>query len=111
MYLKCGVLKMIDSLFDKKTAKEFNAIAREKAKVSDKERKAVKDFLRNTDSKTIIDVMQNIKAHGHPGEIELTKKLQEHYEKDILSFDDIMSLNELFKSNCKHYVNKDESYE
>ena len=102
---------MIDSLFDKKTAKEFNAIAREKAKVSEKEIKAVKGFLCNTDSKTIVDVFQNIKKYGHPGERKTTTKIQENYEKNTLSFDDIMTLNELFKSNCKHYINKEEKNE
>ena len=65
---------MIDSLMDKKMTQEFDRVAREKAKVCQKEQKAVEHFL--------------------------------HLE-DNLEFDDIMTLDKLYKSNYKEFKNKE----
>lgn len=100
---------MIDSLFDNKTAKRFDKIAKEKAKIHEKENAAAKDFLSTTDSETIFNVLDMTDKFGHPKEKELARHIREKYEgAQDLEFDDIMTLQSLYKSNYKSNFNKGE---
>lgn len=103
---------MIDSLFDKKTAKKFDSIATRKAKQERDEQEFVDNFMRTTSSDTITSVFDVVDAFGHPEEKELSHKLREKYgDGQRLCFDDIMTLESLYKSNYQNYTNKGDSNE
>lgn len=94
---------MIDSLFDKKTAKTFATIARKKAELHKREVEAAKKFMCDTSSDTIIEILDLVEKKGHPDEVSLSKELRNKYQGDRgLEFDDIMSLDMLYKSNYKY---------
>ncbi len=46
---------MINSLFDRKQAKQFDTIAKEKAKLHKKELSAVEDFMSSNSMETIVN--------------------------------------------------------
>ena len=101
-----GGKSMIDSLFDKKTAKKFDKMARTKAKVFAEENKLVNDFMRTTDSETIFSLLNVVETYGHPEEQKISHDLREKYELGkSLSFDDVMTLETLYKSNYQNYAN------
>ena len=102
---------MISSLFDKKTAKRFDTIAREKAKIRKKEEKAVEAFMCQNNKTTIIDLLDVVDENGHPNEKNQASKLREKYFGEGLGFDDVMTLETLYKSNYKYFGNKDENDE
>ena len=98
---------MLDSLFDNKSAKRFDKIAKEKAKIHEKELEAAKDFMRVTSRDTIQNVFDMTEKSGHPEEIELSHQIREKYNGgQNLEFDDIMTLEALYKSNYRVYYNK-----
>ena len=92
---------MIDSLFDRKTAKEFDSISKKKAELTKKEKEAVNHFLCSTSSETIYQVL------------ERSQQIKNKYESERgLEFDDIVTLDMLYKSNYKYRVqNKDDPNE
>ena len=98
---------MIYSLFDKKTAKQFDKIAKEKAILHKKEENAVTDFMRTSAKETIIEILDIVDAHGHPREQLSSKELREKYNSGNLEFDDIITLDALYKSNYQFFKNKD----
>ncbi len=57
---------MIDSLMDKKMTQEFDRVAREKAKVCQKEQKAVEHFLQNNSRYFLwgIFLLANFNSYG-----------------------------------------------
>lgn len=103
---------MIDSLFDKKTAKKFDTIATGRAKQEREEQEFVDNFMRTTNSDTITSVLDIVDAFGHPEEKKLSHEFREKYDQgQHLCFDDIMTLESLFKSNYQNYTNKGDSNE
>lgn len=104
---------MIDSLFDRKTAKEFDSISKKKAELTKKEKEAVNHFLCSTSSETIYQVLDLIGQNGHPNEIQRSQQIKNKYESERgLEFDDIVTLDMLYKSNYKNRVqNKDDPNE
>ncbi|HIQ60853.1 MAG TPA: hypothetical protein IAD31_04570 [Candidatus Enterenecus faecium] len=99
---------MVNSLFDKKTAKQFTAIAREKAKLQAKEQKAVDNFMHSSSMETIISVFDIVDVNGHPKEKALSSQLRNKYLQSELGFDDLMTLEGLYSSNYRFFKNKDE---
>ena len=99
---------LLYSLFNKKQAKKFDAIAKEKAKLHMKEVTATEDFMSSNSTETIIEVLDIVDANGHPKEKELSHELRNKYTNNELEFDDIMTLEALSKSNYKFFKNKDE---
>lgn len=97
---------MIDSLFDKKLSKKFDTLAGKKANIQKEEDALCKQFLAEISSETIVYVLDTIQATGHPKQRKKSEMLRNKYEEDDLSFDDIMELNELYKSNCRNMSNK-----
>ena len=94
---------MINSLFDRKTAKAFGTIARKKAELHQKELEAAKKFMCDTSSETIIEILDLVDKKGHPEEVRLSQELRNKYQSDSgLEFDDIMRLDMLYKSNYKY---------
>lgn len=102
---------MLDSLFDKKQAKLFDTIAKKKAKLHTKELSAVEDFMSSNSMETIVKVLDIVDANGHPNEKTLSHELRNKYTNHTLEFDDIMTLETLYKSNYKYFKNKDENDE
>ena len=98
---------MIDSLFDKKTAKKFDTIAHMKSKLDTAERAFVNEFMRTTSSETITSVLDVVDEYGHPDEKKLSQNFRQKYDEGQgLCFDDIMTLETLYKSNYQNYNNK-----
>lgn len=98
---------MIDSLLDKKTEKKFDSIAHRKAKVLADEEKLVDSFMRSTSSETITNLLDVVDKFGHPDEKRLANDLRNKYEQGLrLQFDDIITLDALYKSNYMNYKNK-----
>ena len=102
---------LLDSLFNKKQAKWFDAIAKKKAKLHNEEVAAVEDFMGSNSMETIIKVLDIVDENGHPHEKTMSNELRNKYTNDELAFDDIMTLDALYKSNYKHFKNKDENDE
>lgn len=100
---------MINSLFDRKQAKQFDTIAKEKAKLHKKELSAVEDFMSSNSMETIVKVLDVVDANGHPTEKAISLELREKYTNYELEFDDIMTLETLYKSNYRYFKNKDEN--
>ena len=70
---------MINSLFDRKQAKQFDTIAKEKAKLHKKELSAVEDFMSSNSMETIVKVLDVVDANGHPTEKAISLELREKY--------------------------------
>lgn len=102
---------MLNSLFDKKTAKQFDSIAKQKAKLHKKEEDAVSSFMCSNSKDMIVNILDIAAEHGHPKEQESSKELLEKYNNGMLEFDDIITLDTLYKSNYKYFENKDDSDE
>lgn len=99
---------MIDSLFDKKTQKIFNELARKQAAIDEKKRKLAQKSSKELDSKTIQAVIKLVKENGHPNEKNRAEIIEKKYMSGIeLEFDDFMDLDDLYKSNYKSFTNKD----
>lgn len=98
---------MIDSLMDKKMTQEFDRVAREKAKVCQKEQKAVEHFLQNNSKEMIMEILNVVSDKGHPYEQKSARNIKNKYLEDNLEFDDIMTLDKLYKSNYKEFKNKE----
>ena len=105
------LISVINSLFDRKQAKQFDTIAKEKAKLHKKELSAVEDFMSSNSMETIVKVLDVVDANGHPTEKAISLELREKYTNYELEFDDIMTLETLYKSNYRYFKNKDENDE
>ena len=99
---------MIDSLLDKKLSKKFDTLAEKKASVQKEEDRLCKQFLAQTTRETIVAVLNIVQEFGHPNEQALSQKLKNKYENETLSFDDILTLNELYKANYRNMSNKED---
>lgn len=102
---------LFNSLFDKKMAKQFDTIAKEKAKLHKKEVSAVEDFMSANSMKTIMRILDIVDANGHPNEKIASNELRNKYTSKELEFDDIITLEALYKSNYMFFMNKDEHNE
>ena len=90
-------------MFDKKLLKKFDSIAKEKAKIQEKENSACQEFMKATSPETICNVFDIIDKFGHPIEQEQAKHLKNKYEsKDEWSFEEIITLDALYKSSFNH---------
>lgn len=98
---------MLNSLFDKKTAKLFDTIATQKADLHEKEKAATNAFMDNCSAELINKVLDISESFGHPNEQKQSRELRNKYNTSELEFDDIMTLNALYKSNYKFFENKD----
>ena len=99
---------MLNSLFDKKTAKQFETISKERAKLQAKEDEAVKNFMHCNSMETIIAILDIVDQNGHPRERDLSLQIRNKYLNAELEFDDVKSLEALYKSNYRFFKNKDE---
>jgi len=110
---------MIDSLFNKKLSKKFDSVAhreaklqKQKEKLNKEEAELCKEFMRTTDSETMYTVFSIIEKFGHPNEQNISKNLREKYKnQEDLTFEDLQTLDALYKSNCKNIRNKGEDDE
>lgn len=105
------VIMLLDSLFNKKQARQFDSIAKKKAKLHTKEISAVVDFMSCNSMETIVMVLDIVDANGHPKEKALSRELRNKYTSHELEFDDIITLEALYKSNYQYFKNKDEDDE
>lgn len=91
---------MPPSLFDNKTAKQFDKIASKKAKLDTKAQNLVDEFMEKTSSATIKSILDVVDEHGHPAEQSFARQFRVKYNSGgKLTFDDVMTLEKLFKSN------------
>ncbi len=98
---------MSNSIFTYKTGKAFSSIAAQKAKISNKEKAAVDQFMKETDSVTMEQIFALIEKYGHPSEKNQVNEIKAKYTSGQgLEFDDVISLDLLYKSNCQHMSNK-----
>lgn len=103
---------MLSSLFDKKTAKKFDTIAYKKARLAEEESKAVDGFMQSISSDTITSILDVVDEFGHPEEKKWSHDLREKYTQgQHLGFDDVMTLQALYKSNYQNYTNKGDGNE
>lgn len=104
---------MIDSLFDKKTKKQFDTIASKIAKWKNESEILAKKSLRNISRTTIEEVFDSIKKHGHPNEVDKAEELQQKYldPKQFLNFDDLLDLDNLYQATFQKISNKDSADE
>lgn len=99
---------MINSLLDDKMSKKFDSLASKQAKLDTKKRDAVKSFMETTNRQTIKEVFDTVRQNGHPNELKLSEIIEEKYSKgEELEFEDVMALNDLYKSNYEAFANKD----
>ncbi len=99
---------MINSLFDKGTMKRFDDLAKKQAKLNNKKSDLVKKTMENMDSETLVNVLDIVNKYGHPNEKKLSKEIENKYSSgERLSFDDLMNLDSLYKSNFEKFSNKD----
>lgn len=98
---------VLNSLFDKKTAKRFDTIAAKKAKLGKKEEAAVNDFMTKNSKETIVEILDIVDKNGHPKERYSSHELRKKYSQGKLAFDDIILLDTLYKSNYKFFKDKD----
>lgn len=99
---------MIDSLFDKGTLKKFDEIAKRQAKLDDKKSNLSKQAMKKLDSETVVKVMEVVKKYGHPNEKQLTLEIENKYfSGQELQFDDLMNLDNLYKSNFEKFSKRD----
>lgn len=106
---KGGVIPVIDSLMDKRMMQKFDRVAKEKAKVYQKEQEAVECFLQNNSKETIMEVLKVVSDKGHPCEQKSAQEIKNKYLENNLEFDDIMTLDKLYKSNYKEFKNKEDT--
>ena len=102
---------MVDSLLSKKLSKKFDTLAKKKAHFQEKEENLCKAFLAETSPETIYCVLDMLRNSAHPTHQDTAEKLRNKYENETLSFDDIMTLKELYKMNCRNIINKGDQYE
>lgn len=88
--------------------KRFDTIAKEKAALYKKETAAVEEFMRKNSAKSITQIFEEVEKNGHPKERALSIELKGKYTRGEFEFDDVMTLNSLYKSNYQLFINKDE---
>ena len=93
-------------MFDKKFFKKIDSIAKEKAKIQQKESEVCQEFMKITSPDIMVDVFNIIDQFGHPKEQDQAKQIKNKYEsKEDLSVEDILSLDVLYRS-CYSHMNK-----
>lgn len=98
---------MIDSLFDEKTAKNFDDLATKQAKLDAKKRNLSEKSMKQLDSQTLKNVFEVVSRYGHPNEKNICDKLNSKYNLgEELEFEDLLTLDNLYKSNFKNFSNK-----
>lgn len=99
---------MINSVFDTKTSKKMDKIAIKQAKLDAQKNELVKEAMKNTDAETIEKVMQVIKEFGHPNEKKEITEIEKKYSSgEDLGFNDILNLENLYKSNYMKFKGKE----
>lgn len=102
---------MVGSLFDKKTTKRIDAIAKKKASITLEVDKLSKQIMTKTSKEMIYNVLDMAEKYGHPKEQQQSKMLRDKYEnKEDFSIDDFLTLRALYNSNYE-YSNRGDSDE
>lgn len=102
------VSDMIDSLFDKGTMKKFDDLAKKQAELNIKKSDLVKKTMLKIDTETVKDVIGVVKKYGHPDEKILSEEIgSKYFSGNRLDFDDLMNLDNLYKSNFERFSKKD----
>lgn len=102
---------MISSLFDKKTTKKIDAIAKKRASIELEGEKLSKQIMTKTSKEMIYNVLDMAEKFGHPKEQQQSKALRDKYEnKEEFSIEDFLTLRALYNSNYK-YNNRGDSDE
>ena len=109
------VYDMINSLFDKKTMKKFDDIANKQAVIAnkqailnDKKKELAKETMVKIEPATLASVFEIVKKYGHPSEQNLSGKIEQKYlAGEELTFDDLINLDNLYKSNYENFIKKD----
>ena len=103
---------MIDTLFDRKMKKSSDLIAEQKAYLSEQEKIFVREFMEKTEPETLSKIFDVIQKNGHPKEKKKAEELANKYLKgEDFEFDEIMSIDALYRSNLKAFANKDDKNE
>ena len=103
---------MINSLFDKRTMKRFDDLANKEAKLNNKKKNLVKETMEKIDAVTLVNVFKIVKKNGHPSERKRSEEIEQKYVSgEELSFNDLMNLDSLYKSNYEKFSKKDDSNE
>ena len=106
------VCNMINSLFDKRTMKRFDDLANKEAKLNNKKKNLVKETMEKIDAVTLVNVFKIVKKNGHPSEQKRSEEIEQKYVScEELSFNDLMNLDSLYKSNYEKFSKKDDSNE
>ena len=103
---------MINSLFDKRTMKRFDDLANKEAKLNNKKKNLVKETMEKIDAVTLVNVFKIVKKNSHPSEQKRSEEIEQKYVSgEELSFNDLMNLDSLYKSNYEKFSKKDDSNE
>ena len=98
------VCNMINSLFDKRTMKRFDDLANKEAKLNNKKKNLVKETMEKIDAVTLVNVFKIVKKNGHPSEQKRSEEIEQKYVSgEELSFNDLMNLDSLYKSNYEKF--------
>lgn len=102
------VKDMMDSLFEKGEMKRFDSLATKQAKLDEEKRILVKRTMEKMDSDTLLKVFDLVKKSGHPNEKDLSEKIEKKYNSgEALEFNDLINLDNLYKSNYQKFLKKD----
>ena len=99
---------MVDSLFDKSATKKFDDLAKRQAQLNGKKGNLAKETMEKLEVETLVNAFEIIDKFGHPNQKKTSKILKNKYDAgNELDFDDLMSLNIMYKSNIVKALNKD----
>ncbi len=102
---------MISSLFDKKTTKKIDSLAKKISEIELEKEKLSKQIMTKTSKEMIYNVLDMAEKFGHPKEQQQSKLLRDKYEnKEDFSIDDLLTLRALYNSNYE-YSNRGDSNE
>ena len=84
----------------------------ENAKLNNKKKNLVKETMEKIDAVTLVNVFKIVKKNGHPSEQKRSEEIEQKYVSgEELSFNDLMNLDSLYKSNYEKFSKKDDSNE
>ncbi len=103
---------MKDVLLEGNLLKKIQKISNQKAKLEKKEAEAVGDFLAEIDPADLEKIFKIIEENGHPNEKNECQTLKDKYQKGLLfNVDDLIKLDNLYKTNAKNFSKESPSNE
>lgn len=90
--------KLANSMLPGMLEYQLKHVAKEKASLTQKEGRLEEKFEHYVTQKMINEVFESIIENGHPDQQKKAIQLQEKYNTDHLQVDEILALNDLYRS-------------